>query len=308
MLGSAYEFVPLDIAKATLYEKLTYPIFRPRLGNLIPNSSMVAVGVHSSSKPAGLVLAECNRSWGEILSLFVVPEHRHCGLGKALLSSIEQEIYRRGCSQAKLIYMASDTTPYLEQILARCNWSAPQPRMLVGSSTCMSGDNTPLVSAIKDCLNRYFLPPAFSLFPWMELTSLEREAIQKQQGNLRWYPDILCPFKEEDIIEPCNSLGLRYQDQVVGWVITHRVAVDTVRYTSLFVRQDLQRLGRAIPLLLTSFLLQSETKEATKAVFTVAVDNTPMIRFVHRRISPYLASVRQSWESSKLLVPNVLME
>jgi hypothetical protein len=148
------------------------------------------------------------------------------------------------------------------------------------------------------------LPSGYTSFPWVELTLQERELIQKQQAISPWYPEILSPFKEEEAIEPLNSLGLRYQNQVVGWMITHRVAADTVRYTKLFVREDLQPLGRAISLLSAAIKLQLESRETTKAVFTVVANNTPMVRFVYRRLAPYGLSVRQSWEASILLTPS----
>ncbi|MBW4458437.1 MAG: GNAT family N-acetyltransferase [Nostoc indistinguendum CM1-VF10] len=308
MLESAYEFVALDVANAALYENLTYPSFRPLLQGLIPNGSTIAVGVRFLLSPVGLVLTKCDGNGGEVLSLFVVPEHRHRGLGKALLSYAERELYRRGCLYASLVYMPNKTTLALEQILASCGWSTPKPRMLVGLNTYMSIENTPLVGVIKNCLNRYCLPASFAIFPWLELTLAERETIENQQGTFGWHPEFLSPFNEEDILEPCNSLGLRYQEQVVGWIITHRVTVNTVRYTSLFVRQDLQRLGRAIPLMFTAFLLQLKIKDATKAIFTVRADNAAMLRFVHKRIAPNLASIRQSMETSKLLNASVLSQ
>jgi hypothetical protein len=134
----------------------------------------------------------------------------------------------------------------------------------------------------------------------VELTNQERESIQEQQATSPWYPEILSPWSDEEIIEPLNSLGLRYKDQVVGWMITHRVAEDTIRYTKMFVRKDLQSLGRAISLLAKAIKLQLETMEDSKAVCTVFADNTEMIRFVDKRLAPHLNSMRQSWGASKV--------
>jgi GNAT superfamily N-acetyltransferase len=295
-----YKFVTLNNATAASYERLTYPTYRPRLSALDHDGSTVAMGVHLDSQSIGLVLAETStdRKSAEILSLFVVPEHRGHGLGKTLLAYMEEELYQRGCSQVNLVYVSNAATPALEIILKQRNWSTPQIRMLVCSG--------PIIN-IKDAswLKLHnLLPSGYTIFPWVELTLQERELIQKQQAISPWYPEILSPFKEEEAIEPLNSLGLRYQNQVVGWMITHRVAADTVRYTKLFVREDLQPLGRAISLLSAAIKLQLESRETTKAVFTVVANNTPMVRFVYRRLAPYLTSVRQSWEASILLAPS----
>jgi GNAT superfamily N-acetyltransferase len=260
----------------------------------------VAVGVHFSSQPVGLVLAETsteqNQKIATILSVFVVPEHRGCGLGKSLLTYMEEELIQLGCLQVNVVYVSNSSTPYWEKILQKCNWSTPQVRMLVCSC---------LIANFKDAAWLKLantLPSAYTIFPWVELTNQERESIQEQQATSSWYPEILSPWSEEEIIEPLNSLGLRYEDQVVGWMITHRVAEDTIRYTKMFVREDLQRLGRAISLLAKAIKLQLETKEDSKAVCTVFAENAEMIRFVDKRLAPHLNSIRQSWGASKVFV------
>jgi hypothetical protein len=49
-------------------------------------------------------------------------------------------------------------------------------------------------------------------------------------------------------MEPVNSLGLRFDGQIVEWIITHRIAPGTTRYTALFVHKELQKT-RALALL-----------------------------------------------------------
>lgn len=291
-----YKFVILNNTTAVFYQNLTYPTYRSHLKVLDSHESIVAVGVHLGSQPVGLVLAETsteqNQKIATILSLFVVPEHRGSGLGKSLLTYMENELIQLGCLQVNVVYVSNSSTPHWEKILQKCNWSSPQIRMLVCSG---------LIANIKDAAWLKLantLPSAYTIFPWVELTNQERESIQEQQATSPWYPEILSPWSEEEIIEPLNSLGLRYKDQVVGWMITHRVAEDTIRYTKMFVRKDLQSLGRAISLLAKAIKLQLDTREDSKAVFTVFADNTEMIKFVDKRLAPYLTSVRQSWGAS----------
>jgi hypothetical protein len=47
--------------------------------------------------------------------------------------------------------------------------------------------------------------------------------------------------------------------------------------------------------------LQLENMENSKAVFVVNTTNTPMVKFLHKRLAPYLDSLRQSWECFKIL-------
>lgn len=292
-----YQFVILNNKIAAFYENLTYPAFRSRLKAIDNDESIVALGVHLGSQAVGLVLVEIstdkNHKSATILSFFVVPEHRGRGLGKTLLTYIEDELHQLDCSQVNVVYISNATTTFWEKILKQCNWSTPQLRMLVCSGSIIN---------IKDAVwlrLAHTLPPGYTIFPWVELTKQERDLIEKQQATSTWYPEILSPWSEAEIIESVNSLGLRYKDQVVGWMVTHRVTTDTVRYTKLFVREDLQRLGRAISLLAKAIQLQLESMEDTKAVFTVFANNTLMVKFVERRLAPYLTSIRQSWGASK---------
>ncbi|EGK83528.1 GCN5-related N-acetyltransferase [Microcoleus vaginatus FGP-2] len=292
-----FELVRLDETNAFQYDRLTYPTFRPRLRILKHDRSLIAVGVHLHQMPVGLALAEYlpDEGAGEILSLFVAPEYRGQGLGKALLREMESHLRQHDCLKLHLVYTPNSTTPVLENILLQHHWNPPQPRMLIctGTPEAIQKAAWLKLDTIAD--------PHYTMFPWVELTAQERQDILLRQAQSRWYPDILSPFKEEAILEPLNSLGLRYRDRVVGWMITHRITSDTIRYTSLFVKEELQTIGRAIPLLATAIKIHVQHRESHQAIFTVAIDNAPMVKFVQRRLAPYLVSMRQSMQSFKLM-------
>ncbi|MBD2513761.1 GNAT family N-acetyltransferase [Nostoc sp. FACHB-973] len=292
-----YEFVVLNGTNTFQYDRLTYPTFRPRLRIIKQDRSLVAIGIHFEQTPVGLILAEFlqHESIAEILSVFVVPEHRGQGLGKALLNEMEQYLRQHNCSKMHLVYIPNSTTLALEKILHQQEWHSSQPRMLICTGT-------PDAIQKASWLKLDAMPDSnYTMFPWLELTLQERQDILTQQAESGWYPDILSPFKEEAILEPLNSLGLRYQNQVVGWMITHCIAPDTIRYTSLFVKKELQSIGRAIPLLATAINTHVQHRKSHQAVFTVDMNNEPMMKFVQRRLAPYLVSIRQSMQTCKVL-------
>lgn len=289
-----YQIFPVNNAQAVLFEKFTYPIYRPLLKMLGKDSSLSAVAIMLEQQPIGLALVKIDNNQSEILSFFIHPEHRGKGLGKKLLTQVEIELRKRKCYQVRVIYVSNATTPAFERILEQLNWTVPQLRMLVCKGVIEKFQDSPLLSLT--------LPSSYLIFPWIELTQKERKKIQQQQLSSPWYPEVLSPFDEEEMIEPINSLGLRYQDQVVGWMITHRVAQDTIRYTKLFVKQELQSLGRAIPLLTTALKLQLEKSDARKGVFTVIADNSKMIKFVDKRLNSYLTSMSSSWQVFKSIL------
>ena len=101
-------------------------------------------------------------------------------------------------------------------------------------------------------------------------------------------------------MEPLNSLGLRYQGEVVGWLISHRIAPDTIRYTCSFTRQDLQKFGRHLGLMSEAIKLQYEAK-IPYIIWTIPIHHRAMVEFTKKRISPYLIYLREIKESHKLI-------
>jgi hypothetical protein len=144
------------------------------------------------------------------------------------------------------------------------------------------------------------IPSSYSIFPWLEITQEERQAIQHQQETQPWIPEDLIPFQYEKHLEPITSLGLRYQGQVVGWMINHRLSPDTIRYTCSFVRKDLQKMGRIISLYAEAAKLQVQAK-ISNVIWTVPVAHESMVNFVKHRWAPYLASVGETKGTFKFL-------
>lgn len=290
------KFHLLDKQTIQSYQHLTYPFWRDRLQQPEFQQSMVAIGVSHNAQPIGLAIAIIvpKTDQGQILSLFVKPEYRQQGIGGNLLQYLSQRLETLGCRKVEINYTTkSNTTFALESLLRRQNWSTPE------SKTFMCYTTTELIKKAP-WLDSSFLPPAFQIFPLAELTKQEYQNIQQRQDFSSWYPEVLSPFSGEMPIEPFNSLGLRYLGEVVGWMATHRIAPDTIRYTSLFVRKDLQKMGRAIPLLVKAIKLQVNS-EILNGTFAVNVDNISMMRFVRRRLQPFLSQVRESKISHKLL-------
>ncbi|MGK7879831.1 MAG: GNAT family N-acetyltransferase [Crocosphaera sp.] len=283
---------------AFFYAPFTFPRFRCQLQNLQGDGNIIAIGVSNLDKPIGLAMAEIypEDNSAEILSIFVAPAYRRQKIGIALLTRLEEELYKRGCTKAKLFCQIGEPTWLpLERLIQRCNWSFPQPWDIV----CESDWDT--ISKAPWLQRKFHLPRDMMIFPWVEITDHERIVIQKTYELEPWFEDGANPFENEENFEPLNSLGLRYQEKVVGWMLTERVASDSIYYKCMFVRKDLQRLGRGIALFVNAIKIQYEAK-IPKGIWRVHLENPAMLRFVKKHMMPYLTSFEEVSCSYKQLI------
>jgi GNAT superfamily N-acetyltransferase len=295
-----YTFNVLHDSTAITYQKLTFPSYGSLLGAVESNQSTIAIGASYLGQPVGLVLAEIipdDSLTVELLSIFVDPSHRLAGIGTELFKVLAATLREKNCTKVKLVYTTGKlTTPILEHLLAKSNWSSPQTLRLVCKGIAQRVLEAPW-------MNKYSqLPSSYSLFPWTEITPEERETIEQTQQAQPWIPEDLIPFpyEQEENFEPLNSLGLRYQGQVVGWVINHRIAPDTIRYTCSFVRKDLQKMGRIITLYAEASKLQLQ-ENIPYGLWIVPTVHEAMFNFIQHRLAPYLISVSESRGTVKFL-------
>ncbi|NEP34047.1 GNAT family N-acetyltransferase [Moorena sp. SIO3B2] len=285
-----YELTRIDkFGQAFFYQPLTFPLFRTKMRTLTPEGSMVAIGASYLNKPVGLVLAEILPDYNctKILSIFVLPSHRRQGVGTALLSFLERELVVRGCTKAELfceLYdfkIQSKIFP-LEALLQKCNWRLSNIELVYRSD---------LVKIFQASFMKKtkLLPSDMQIFSWEDITYKERLIIEQTQMDKSWIKETLYPFKYEENFEPLNSLGLRYRGEVVGWMLTERVAVDSILYNCMFVRKDLQKMGRAIALLIEAIKRQNKAN-IPNCIWEVNHKNTLMIRFIDRYMLPCLTS------------------
>jgi hypothetical protein len=81
---------------------------------------------------------------------------------------------------------------------------------------------------------------------------------------------------------------------VQGWVITHRVVEDTLRWTLSFVTPHLQSRAGILPLWLETARRQRRDEALRQFTFTVAASQPRMLRFTVRRMRPWLTTLGRS--------------
>jgi GNAT superfamily N-acetyltransferase len=277
-----------------LYQNMTFPAYRAQLHSLDSATGVVAVGASESGQPVGLALAQFDSERSaQVLSLYVAPAHRNRGLGRLLLQRIDSALAGMSCASALVVYNREGKyRSALERILAVCGWPDASPRVLI----CKA--NGQILKA--DWFAKSRLPKGASIFSWRDITDEERRSIYERQQVSPWVPDDLLPEAHEPGMQELNSVGLRHQGEVVGWVITHWVAPSLYRYTCSFVRQDLQRRLAVVPLYREAINRQAAVEGLESiGMWTVPLRHAGMAEFVKRRMAPHLVSLDVSMGTTK---------
>lgn len=269
---------------------MTFPAYRAAVRS--PEAITVCAWAHG--EPVGLAAAVPHPATpGEavVLSISLKPDWRGRGGGTRLMAALEDAMLARGIGRATLTYMSGNpSTSAVERILARTGWAAPQPRMMICYSTIAH-------LAEGDWVRKHRGGDGAGFFPWRELTAAER-------AGLTGFPAALSPFRDEEKIEPANSIGVRRNGVVAGWFLTHRIAPDTVRYSTLYLDAAIAGRGLGFAMAAEAVWRHAHTTLALTApncTMDFSPGNAMMSNFVRKRLLPTLDATKISMGSEKTL-------
>lgn len=294
-----YAISRLDLDKLDAQEKDKYRA-------LIPDSTLhrfldahpehLAFGAVVDGQPVGILLATLVPvlHLSEIQGLFVDPSQRNRGIATQLMQSLQLELIQEKFKLILFSYSSENSyVSILEHLLSKLHWG----EVKINRIHCRFDGYTFSPPWLQ---LQYSLPLDFHIFPWEELQPTEREKLIHREEH-RFFPLEISPFKDETRIEMLNSLGLRHKGEVVGWIITHRIAEDLICYSALYVERRWQQSGIAIRLLCDAINLQKESRiQWAELEVNVGLTESGWLRFVERRLIPYTTSVsyiKQSWKS-----------
>ncbi len=280
----------LDLRKARRHlDVASLPFVTPR-----------ALGAFRGAEPAGLLLAEIPDPPGdavEVLSLFVTPPARGEGLGTRLLEAAAERFRNEGFARLTGVYMTGQPLQEaLERVLVKAGWEPPRTRMLTIRFTLEEARRTAWYG-------RYPLGEGLTVFPWADLSAGERAALVRSQEERHWIKPDLEPWRHDrDGFEPVSSLGVRYRGELVGWVINHALSGKVVRFTCSFIRRDLGRRGKLVPVFSESIRRLSATA-FEECTLTVPLQHEGMARFLVRWCRPVASFFGETRGSQKRLRP-----
>lgn len=295
------DLAQLDEKAKQAFQKLTeekfYCILNGQQPDNISNTTLIAIAVYHGEHPVGLLLASFYKhvKTAEVHSLRVQKDFPFTKIGSQLLARLEEELRLLRCLEVSISY-ESDNVNFknLEQVLHACQWSEPEKLQI----HCLFE----AAKFLPEWIQKGYKPsPSYTAFPWNQLTQTDRKMLERniEMGVI---PAFVSPLKNEEVIEPINSLGLRCDGKVVGWMITHRIDDETICYKALYVMRSI-RTSEAIALLCASIWKQKESG-VPWAILEVNLQKSPSswLRFVQRRLVPHATSVSYTYLSQKILL------
>lgn len=292
--------VPLEAATQAflpLIPSSLHTCLRGRHPAGISDSHIIAIGASDEGgHPVGIALAASidHLHMVDVLHLFVDAAHRGRHIGRQLLTALQAAAKAGGGKLMTLTYAGQTAEAVaLEKVLAANAWNPGQPFILRCQFDGFAFD-PPWIHK----KSRY--PAACEVVPLCQLAPDEKQELRRRERNGE-FPSLISPFIEEERIEPLNSLALKHRDRVVAWVVTHRLAPDTIRYTALYAERWLHFQGYGVQLLIDSIWLQKQSS-VKWAVFELPLRqvSNSWTRFVKRRLVPYAdvtTQLLQAWRT-----------
>lgn len=286
MPGTSFRIEPFTPAMAEEVAPLTFPEFRRLLTDTAPVHGVVARAADGMAVGLAFGMEGPDGRW-ELASLYVLPLFRRRGLGRRLATALEQVLSGRGYGHGVHFCTVDADDQGYAHFLQAAGWSSPRLRQVMCYSDLDRAERTPW-------LIRARLPEGHEIRPWHELDAAGREEI----AALSISSDVDPLLHEPNCLAETSLVMLR-GGQPVGWLITHALGPDLLRWSCSFVREDVQHAGRIFPLWLETVRRQRSETAMTRFVWTVPVSQPRMAKFAVRRMRPWLSRLAYACVSEK---------
>lgn len=288
----AYE--KLTLAEASCYLHLQNP-------QQINDLHYIAIAAIENDEPVGLLLATATKTFyvAEIHSLYIDEKFRHQQIATNLMIYLEQELIKSSCIMITLLYPSDlPNTSIFKSLLKKLQWNDPIPHI---DRYLFEGK----IFQPSWLFKNYRYPEDITIFPWKDLNATERKELLRQETQSR-FPQEVSPFLDEARIEPLNSLGMKRNGEIIGWMITHRHDPLTICYSSLYIESEYLFTSLSTRLLIEAIKIQKAAIDkghpALLALFNLNRNqtNSSWQRFIQKRIAPYAQktiTLYQTWKN-----------
>lgn len=239
-------------------------------------------------REAGVLIAERRGELARLMSVVVEANLRRRGVATGLLAALRSHLAGTEVRRVDAMYGGGPDADVVNGLLRKAGFTWPVSSMMVGVGTERILDGR---------WSRARPLPEDRIEAWTDLAAEAEATLRPAQ----WFPDALGPFPEAPV-EPLSSVGLVVQGAVVGWCLTHRLDVKTVRYSRLYVHPA-HRRGRRGVALLAEAIRRQRAAGIPYGRFGVRTDNAGMLRFAERWLVPHLASWQETIHAVLPLAP-----
>lgn len=263
-----------------------------------PDDAIIAVGARLNGEPVGIAIATANKiiNRSEARTFFVRRDHPFEEVATGLISKMLEELKRENVKTCTFTYLQEDLeTPKMEKILKATGWE--DSRLFMLRCTFDAANFNPAWINYS-----YHYPKGFQEHRWTTLTKKDRLDLQMRETQHHFH-FVISPFLEEEKIEPTNSLILKNRDTIAGWIITHRLNKDTIRYSSFYLDPAYRNQELGIKLLTDSILLQIHSLQSPSPILWAEIEipylyvHRLWIQFIKKRLLPHAVKVSHLLES-----------
>lgn len=273
---------PLNKEESAEFCGLTYPSQRWLLLNP-GQEKVIAVGVRSGQDPVGLALAHAKpTSFNELVSLYINPLFDSPAVRSKLLAQIEKECSAAGLETLQFLPVVWEPSIQSLEWLIENGWTYQGTRQLVCKAPV---DNLLAI----DWLQRPQLPAGYQCILWSEVDDSSRKMLKDSQPH---WPSLLDPFYlEKDHCDSVSQALLDEKSRIRGWLITHGIDAQILRWTASWVDPQIQSMTRVFPLWRNAAEAQKAGSKHPLTTWTVPIGLDRMQRFTLRRIRPHLTAL-----------------
>ena len=319
--SQSFQCLRLDASSLLHWLHLTSPLLRTYASSALgsqgaDDSHFLALALEGQAhERAALLLAEVT-DWSInaqskdqrlcILSVVVAKPFRHQGLGRTLLSHAEHWARTHQLSGLHLpVPLQTKFTDVLRRLTSTDHgWTATPGKVVVGLS--ISSAVEALLQRLENVVSRQARHASWQMAPFPELQTaeLQQRIALASQGQLAapWNPD-----DDDSQWQPAARYSrlLRHQGEIVGWLITHFVSPDCLRYAKFWVDPGWERSGA--PLAMLASVMRSahfcgDADVIPKGCFI----SHPSNHLLHHWVTKQFQPVSDSWveiENRELVFP-----
>ncbi len=300
------DFIPLTFPIQEYredYARLIPPQFQSCLDGKDPfelPSLLIGIGILKDQHPIGISIACVYRKVhaAHILVFNIENLDAHEDAARQLLRLLDQQLLEKNILIATFTYpQKEDVSSIIEKIFIENHWQGPQLKMI--ECLFISADFNPTWLH-----NKIDLDSEYEEFLFKDITQKEKKELIHRFEQMTLSPSIFPFGREKNLIEYKNSLGLRYKGKVIGWMLTHRIKPDTIRYSALYLDEEFRHTRYWFKLLIDAIKIQKSLANAKYAFLEINLEqiSKSWLKFIERKLFPQackIMHINMFWKSFK---------